>query len=98
MNSFSFLHELSSSSSNSFAILTGYIATLLSITAFMPLVYDVYKNNNTKGLVLNTLLIYFTAQIIWFLHGYALNDTPVLFSTTINMILYSYLLYRYYTK
>ena len=85
-------------STNSFAILTGYIATILSITAFIPLVYDVYKNNNTKGLVLNTLLIYFTAQIIWFLHGYSLNDTPVLFSTTINMMLYAYLLYRYFTK
>lgn len=91
MNSFS-------SSSNSFAILTGYIATFLSITAFIPLVYDVYKNNNTKGLVLSTLIIYLMAQILWFLHGYSLNDKPVLFSTTINMMIYSYLLYRYYMK
>ena len=87
-----------SSSSNNFTLFTGYIATILSITAFIPLVYDVYINNNTKGLVIHTLIIYFMAQILWFLHGYSLNDNPVLFSTTVNMFLYSYLLYRYYTK
>ena len=91
MNSFS-------SSSNSFAIFTGYIATILSITAFIPLVYDVHINNNTKGLVIHTLIIYFMAQILWFLHGYSLNDKPVLFSTSVNLMLYSYLLYKYYTK
>ncbi len=81
-----------------FALYTGYIATVLSIIAFMPLVYDVYKNNNTKGLVFNTLVIFFLSQVMWFLHGASVEDTPILFSTFINMLLYIYLIYRYLIK
>ena len=79
-----------------FASVTGYIATCLSIIAFLPVVYDVYKHNNKKGLVIQSLILFFMSQVMWFLHGNIISDIPVLISTSVNMILYSYLIYRFF--
>lgn len=77
--------------------LFGYIATIMSMTAFIPTVYHVYKTNKSSHLVFSTLVLFLLSQIFWFLHGYERFDYSILVSTSINIILHLYLIYKVVT-
>jgi len=72
----------------------GYFALLFALPAFLPQVYKVYKTNNTKSFSSRTVLLFWFAQIFWIIHGFQKYDNIVKLGATINLICFSYLLYK----
>lgn len=73
----------------------GFFAGILTTSAFLPQVYTVYKTKSNKSLTLETILVYLTAQILWFYHGYQVKDLDLLIFPIIVGLCYLYLLYAY---
>ena len=71
----------------------GYVAAILSSTAFIPTAYKTYKTKNADGLLLKTLIIYFIGQILWLIDGVIHSDRGLIISSIVNIITYFYLIY-----
>jgi uncharacterized protein with PQ loop repeat len=72
----------------------GYFALLFAIPAFLPQVYKVYISNNTKSFSSRTVLLFWFAQIFWIIHGYQKFDNIIKLGSTINLLCFSYILYK----
>jgi uncharacterized protein with PQ loop repeat len=76
----------------------GYIAFFFGTFAFIPQVVEVYRTNDTKALSFNTLVLFFLSQIFWWAHSYQNNDIALLGTSSINIVIYSYLVYKKHTN
>lgn len=72
---------------------SGYLAGTLTSLAFLPQVFEVYKNKSTKGLSSYSLIIFFIGQILWIVHGSYFKDYSITIFALITSILYIYLIY-----
>ena len=72
----------------------GYIAFLFGTFAFIPQVVEVYRTNDTKALSFKTLVLFFLSQIFWFAHAFKNRDIALGSTSGVNMIVYSYLVYK----
>ena len=71
----------------------GYIAAVITSIAFIPTAYNTYKTKNADGLVLKTLLLFFTGQILWLIDGSIHSDKGLIIASIVNIITYFYLIY-----
>ena len=76
----------------------GYIAFFFGTFAFIPQVVEVYRTNDTKALSFNTLVLFFLSQIFWFAHSCQARDIALGGTSGVNMIVYSYLVYKKHTN
>jgi uncharacterized protein with PQ loop repeat len=76
----------------------GYIAFFFGTFAFIPQVVEVYRTNDTKALSFNTLVLFFISQIFWFAHSLKNHDIALGCTSGVNMIVYSYLVYKKHTN
>ena len=76
----------------------GYIAFFFGTFAFIPQVVEVYRTNDTKALSFNTLVLFFLSQIFWWAHSYQNHDIALLGTSSINIVIYSYLVYKKHTN
>ena len=67
----------------------GYIATILSVSSFMPQVIKSWKTRSTKDISLYMYLILGAAQIFWFTYGILTKSWPLVVT---NVIVFSLLL------
>ena len=72
------------------------IAAICTATAFLPKAYSVYKTKKVSGLNLKTLILFFIGQILWFIDGNITGDIGLLASSSLNSIVYIYLIYAKY--
>jgi len=72
----------------------GYCALLFAIPSFLPQVYKVYKTNHTESFSPKTVFLFWLAQICWILHGFQVSDNIIKFGATINLICFTYILYK----
>jgi uncharacterized protein with PQ loop repeat len=72
----------------------GYIAFFFGTFAFIPQVIEVYRTNDTKALSFNTLVLFFLSQIFWFAHAFQNHDIALGGTSSVNIIVYSYLVYK----
>jgi MtN3 and saliva related transmembrane protein len=70
----------------------GYVAGSLTAFAFIPEVIKIHKSNNTKGLSLQTLMLFFIGQIFWIVYGHIKHQEPVMIFAIITATLYVYLI------
>lgn len=73
----------------------GFYAGLLTTSAFLPQVYDVWKTKKNQNLTLTTILIYLIGQSLWVYHGYEKKDVDLIIFPSIVTICYIYFLYAY---
>lgn len=72
----------------------GYIALIFAIPAFLQQVYKVYETNNTKSFSSRTVLLFCLSQIFWILHGFQTSDNIIKLGAFINLICFTYILYK----
>lgn len=73
----------------------GNIALFLAVPAFIPQVYKVYKTGKTLSFSSRSILLFFFAQIFWFLHALInLNDINMMTASLINFLCFGYIIYR----
>lgn len=72
----------------------GFAGATLTTIAFLPQAYSIYKTNDTKGLALSTYIIYFFGLLMWMVYGIIDEDSPVVHSSMVSIIIVSYIAYK----
>ncbi len=76
----------------------GYMALIFALPAFLPQVYKLYKDNDSSSFSSNTVLLFWMAQLFWIIHGIQNNDNIILSGATINILCFSYIIYKLYNN
>jgi uncharacterized protein with PQ loop repeat len=76
----------------------GWTATSLSILYRLPQIYKTYRDKRTEGLSCHSYIIQTIACLFYIIHGYIINDYPILGMGIISFIqnIIVLLLYHYY--
>lgn len=64
----------------------GYAATIVASTSLMPQVYKVYETKSAKDVSFGMIVMIMIASILWHIHGWIQNDTPLRVSTSITIL------------
>ncbi|WP_321311606.1 SemiSWEET transporter [Halarcobacter sp.] len=72
----------------------GFIAAILTTTAFIPQVIKVYKTNHTSDLSLLTFLMFTIGVFCWIIYGLILNSYPLIIANIITFLLACYILVK----
>lgn len=76
----------------------GYIATIISVISFLPIVYTVYKTGKTNNFPLKALILALMANSIWLIYGFYKNAKANIVSGGLYFLMYSYILYKKYKE
>lgn len=71
----------------------GFIAAILTTTAFLPQVYKTWKTKDVSGLSLPMLLIFFVGIIGWLVYGILKESPSMISANTITIVSTFFLLY-----
>ncbi|MDQ2943848.1 MAG: SemiSWEET transporter [Candidatus Dormibacteraeota bacterium] len=63
----------------------GYLAGLLTVSAFLPQVIRTWRTRNTRDLSLGMFALLFTASSVWIVYGIITADWPVIL-TNVGMV------------
>ena len=76
----------------------GYSAAFLTMIAFIPTLYDIYKKGNADHISMPTTILYMVSLILWVIHGVRLQDWPLViqcaFSGIIQFIILMLILFK----
>ena len=56
----------------------GYIATFVTVIAFVPQVTKAWKSKQTKDISLRSYVLLISATIFWLVYGFLIMDIPIL--------------------
>jgi len=65
------------------AEIIGFIATILSVVAFIPQTVKSWKTKSTKDISLGMYSIFTTSQIFWFIYGILIVSWPLIIANAI---------------
>jgi MtN3 and saliva related transmembrane protein len=65
------------------AEIIGYIATTLSVIAFIPQAIKSWKTKSTKDISLGMYAIFTTSQVLWFTYGVLIVAWPLIVANAI---------------
>jgi MtN3 and saliva related transmembrane protein len=65
------------------AEIIGFIATILSVVAFIPQAVKSWKTKSTKDISLGMYSIFTTSQILWFTYGILIISWPLIVANAI---------------
>ncbi|MBN2279303.1 MAG: SemiSWEET transporter [Candidatus Marinimicrobia bacterium] len=64
----------------------GYIAAILTTSAFIPQALKTIKTRQTKDLSLTMYIAFSSGLFLWFLYGIFLKDLPIILANGITLI------------
>ncbi|MGB0293508.1 MAG: SemiSWEET transporter [Flavobacteriaceae bacterium] len=64
----------------------GFIAAILTTSAFLPQAIKTIRTRDTKSLSLMTFGLMFCGTICWFIHGLTIQDLAVIYANAITAI------------
>ena len=76
----------------------GYMATIISVISFLPIVYTVYKTGKTNNFPYRALFLALMANLLWLTYGIYKNGNANIISGGLYFIMYSYILYKKYKE
>ena len=56
----------------------GFLAAILTTSAFVPQVIKVWKTKSSKGLSMTMYFVMFTGVVLWGVYGYLIGSSSVL--------------------
>lgn len=65
----------------------GFIAAILTTSAFVPQVYKTWKTKDVKGISLTMFLVMFTGIILWLVYGFFINSLSMVLANVITALL-----------
>ena len=79
-------------------IIIGYSAAFLTMIAFVPTLYDIYKKGSASHISMPTTILYLVSLILWVIHGFAVKDWPLIIQCTFSGIIQFIILVLILTK
>jgi uncharacterized protein with PQ loop repeat len=76
--------------------LFGWIATSLSLSYKLPQIYKLVKTKDTTGLSNYSLLLQACSYGFYFVHGFLIDDPPIMALGSVSLIQSVIILYLYY--
>ena len=64
----------------------GFVAAILTTSAFLPQVYKTWKTKDVSGLSLPMLVIFFVGIIAWLVYGFYKNSPSMIMANSITLI------------
>jgi MtN3 and saliva related transmembrane protein len=68
-------------------LIIGYSAAFLTMIAFIPTLYDIYKRGNANHISMPTTILYMVSLILWVIHGLRVEDWPLVIQCTFSGII-----------
>jgi len=65
----------------------GFIAAILTTSAFVPQVYKTLKTKDVEAISLSMYLVMFTGVLLWLIYGVYINSLSMLFANSITLAL-----------
>jgi MtN3 and saliva related transmembrane protein len=78
----------------------GYIAAILTTTAFLPQLIKTLKTKKAEDVSLVTLIMFIFGVVSWIIYGYKISSLPILIANIITLILNLFILISkiYYSR
>ena len=70
----------------SFTSSIGFLAAILTTSAFIPQAYKTIRTRNTKGLSLFMYLIFSVGVALWLVYGISIGDYPVMVANAVTLL------------
>lgn len=67
--------------------LIGSAAAMLTTTAFIPQVWQIWRTRHTKDISLGMYIAFTTGVVLWLLYGILLGSWPIIIANTITACL-----------
>ena len=65
----------------------GFIAAVLTTTAFVPQFIKVWKTRSTQGISLRMYLMLCTGVLLWLVYGFEIRSLPVILANGVTLVL-----------
>lgn len=65
----------------------GFIAAVLTTSAFVPQVYKTWKAKSAESLSLTMYLVFFVGIILWLIYGIHINSLAMIFANAVTGVL-----------
>ena len=72
-------------------IIVAYLAVILNTICLLPQLFKIIKTKSVNDISLVALVLLAFNNILWFMHGYFINDTTLIISSVLNFSLSSVL-------
>ena len=78
----------------------GYIATIIGVLSFLPVISNIYKTKKTNNFPFKTLILVLISNSLLILSGFLKKDFVFIFMGFIYIVIYSFILFTKltYTK
>ena len=70
-------------------IIVAYLAVILNTICLLPQLFKIIKTKSVNDISLVALVLLVFNNILWFMHGYFINDTTLIISSVLNFSLSS---------
>ncbi|HSQ45488.1 MAG TPA: SemiSWEET transporter [Lutibacter sp.] len=61
----------------------GFVAAVLTTSAFVPQVYKTWKSKSAESLSLTMYLVFFVGIILWLIYGIYINSLAMIFANAV---------------
>jgi len=68
-------------------IVVAYLAVILNTIYQVPQLFKIIKTKSVNDISLIALTLLLFNNILWFMHGYFINDTTLIISSVLNLLL-----------
>ena len=65
----------------------GFVAAVLTTSAFVPQVYKTWKSKSAESLSLTMYLVFFVGIILWLIYGIHINSLAMIFANSVTAFL-----------
>jgi len=65
----------------------GFVAGILTATAFVPQVYRAFKTRKTQDISWGLLVLYFIGIFLWLIYGIFKNDAALIFANAVSLVM-----------
>lgn len=72
-------------------IVVAYLAVILNTVYQVPQLFKIIKTKSVNDISLIALTLLIFNNVLWFMHGYFINDTTLIISSVLNLSLSSVL-------
>tara|TARA_B100000965_G_C19362908_1_gene656813 strand:+ start:162 stop:410 length:249 start_codon:yes stop_codon:yes gene_type:complete len=73
--------------------LLGFIAAILTTSAYMPQAYKIWKTRSTDSISLSMYIVMFFGILFWLIYSFLIKRPPLILANTLSLIMISMILY-----
>ena len=71
----------------------GFLAAILTTSAYLPQVYKIWKTKNTESVSLTMYLVMFIGIFLWLIYSLFIKSFPLIIANTVTLLIIIIILY-----